>query len=260
MPYCSNCGAQNTDTAKFCINCGAALNSSSPPQQLGAGSRVSFVAGDGKTYTGTIKEINGDQYKVKYDAFNFESWLARNQFTLLSGGSTPPVYTPVSKPAITSAGTSASTVRSGGSPIFITHLGFWGSVMIIIGFFTDWLNFYGGGISGYTILSSAKGILNDTNNDKTLVFMLIGIAVIVLSAVICMFYTITGIGRAAFTIFKILPFLTIIGCIAYVIVKMQENTGDLDVPADSSFWKVLGIGIYLTLIGSFVLAISRFRK
>ena len=39
------------------------------------GSKVSLVAVDGKTYTGKIIEIQGDKHKVKYDGFNFDSWL-----------------------------------------------------------------------------------------------------------------------------------------------------------------------------------------
>ena len=263
MLRCSNCGTENSDTAKFCANCGAALQnegSSSPWQQAGIGSKVSFVAGDGKKYTGTIQEINGDQYQIKYDSYNFEVWLNKNQFTVIAGGTTPPAHTPVSDQQASYTKTSASTPARRASPLFITHLGFWGSVMIVIGFFTDWLNLSDHSVTGYTILSSAKGILNDTNNEKTFVYMLIAIGVIILSAVICLFYIITGVGRAAFTLFKILPFLTIIGFVAYVIVKVQENMGSLDIPVDSSFWNVLGVGIYLTLVGSFVLAISRFRK
>ena len=132
--------------------------------------------------------------------------------------------------------------------------------MIIIGFFTDWLNLTGRTVTGYTILSYAKEVLNDTNNEKTFVYSFIAIGVIILSAFICLFYTISGRGRAAFVLFKILPLLTIIGFIAYVIVKVQENTGGLDIPIDSSVWNVLGVGIYFTLVGSFVLAISRSRK
>ncbi len=48
-----------------------------------AGSKVSFVAADGKTYTGVIEEIKGNQYKVKYDGYNFEAWLTAGSFTVL---------------------------------------------------------------------------------------------------------------------------------------------------------------------------------
>ena len=273
MSYCPNCGTQNSDSAKFCINCGAAMPditteqetipqsslSSLPPQQLSVGSKVSFVAGDGKSYTGTVMEIKGDQYKIKYDAFNFETWLNRDQFTIITGSTTPPVYTQVSNPNVSYTNTTASAAGRSTSPPFITHLGFWGSIMIIIGFFTDWLNF-NNGISGYEILSSTRGIINTTDTDKSFLFMLVAIGVIILSAVICLFYTISGIGRAAFLLFKILPLLTIIAFVAYVIVKVQENTGGLDIPVDSSAWNILGVGIYLTLVGSLVLAISRSRK
>jgi len=47
------------------------------------GSKVTFTAVDGKTYTGTIKDIGNNQYKVKYDGVDFEAWLKRDQFKLL---------------------------------------------------------------------------------------------------------------------------------------------------------------------------------
>lgn len=46
------------------------------------GSKVSLLAADGKTYTGIIKETQADKYKVKYDGFDFEAWLTKDQFTV----------------------------------------------------------------------------------------------------------------------------------------------------------------------------------
>jgi hypothetical protein len=234
--------------------------SSLSPEQLSIGSKVSLVAGDGKSYTGTVTEINGDQYKIKYDAFSFETWLTSNQLTIMAGNTAPPLNAPVSNQEAPYTNTSRSASVPSSSPLFITHLGFWGSVMIIIGFFTDWLNFTNGEVTGYKILSSAREIIKTTDNDKSFLFMLIAIGVIILSALVCLFYTISGIGRAAFLLFKILPLLTIIAFVAYVIVKVQENIGGLDIPVDSSAWNILGVGIYLSLVGSLVLAISRSRK
>jgi hypothetical protein len=59
-----------------------------------AGSKVSFLAVDGKTYTGIIKDFQGNNYRVKYDGFDFESWLTREQFTLAGAAGT---YIPVTK-------------------------------------------------------------------------------------------------------------------------------------------------------------------
>lgn len=53
------------------------------------GNKVSIVAVDGKTYTGVITDIQGGKYKVRYDGYNFDSWLTANQFTLLQ--SSPPI-------------------------------------------------------------------------------------------------------------------------------------------------------------------------
>jgi hypothetical protein len=55
------------------------------PQTVG--SKVTFTAVDGKKYTGTIKDINNNQYKVKYDGVDFEAWLTRDQFKLLDNSS-----------------------------------------------------------------------------------------------------------------------------------------------------------------------------
>ena len=197
MLYCTNCGAQNPDTAKFCVNCGATLE------------------GEGSSLT---------------------------------------------RPETGIGSKTATTLARRRSPIFITHLGFWGSVMIVIGFFMDWLKLTSRNITGYSILSSSKEILNSTNNDKVFMYMLIALGVVLLSAVICIFSTMTGLGRALFIFFKILPLLTIIAFVAYLIVKVQDNQGSLDIQVDSSVWDVIGVGIYLTMVGSFILAISRFRK
>ena len=51
------------------------------------GSKVTFTAVDGKTYTGIVKEISNNQYKIKYDGVDFEAWLKRDQFKLLDNSS-----------------------------------------------------------------------------------------------------------------------------------------------------------------------------
>lgn len=56
------------------------------------GSKVSFTAVDGKPYTGTVKEIQNNKYRIKYDGVDFEAWLQRDQFTLLNNNAaTAPV-------------------------------------------------------------------------------------------------------------------------------------------------------------------------
>ena len=46
------------------------------------GSKVSFKAVDGKTYTGVVKEIDNNKYKIKYDGFELESWLDKSILTV----------------------------------------------------------------------------------------------------------------------------------------------------------------------------------
>ncbi len=64
------------------------------------GSKVSFTAADGKVYTGIVKEIQADKYKIKYDGFDFEAWLDNNQFSVINTTSSP-AYTSVVQPEAT---------------------------------------------------------------------------------------------------------------------------------------------------------------
>lgn len=62
------------------------------------GSKVSFKAVDGKTYTGIVKEIENSRYKIKYDGFEFESWLERDILTFINLPSAPAAPTQNTQP------------------------------------------------------------------------------------------------------------------------------------------------------------------
>lgn len=51
------------------------------------GTKVSIVGVDGKTYSGVIEDVQGTKYKIKYDGYNFESWLVKNQFSVFNTNS-----------------------------------------------------------------------------------------------------------------------------------------------------------------------------
>jgi len=68
---------------KYIIILGIATILYASPIAQTIGSKVSIVAVDGKTYSGIIKEIQGNKYKVKYEGYDFESWLTDNQFTVV---------------------------------------------------------------------------------------------------------------------------------------------------------------------------------
>lgn len=50
------------------------------------GSKVTFVSVDKLTYTGYVKEIQGNYYRIKYDGYDFEAWLTPGQFNVQSEG------------------------------------------------------------------------------------------------------------------------------------------------------------------------------
>jgi len=76
------------------------------------GSKVSLVANDGKTYTGTITEVQGGTYKIRYDGFDFEASLTAAQFTVISPPAPPapksPARTQVKQATPVNAGANGS--------------------------------------------------------------------------------------------------------------------------------------------------------
>jgi small nuclear ribonucleoprotein (snRNP)-like protein len=52
------------------------------------GKPVTFSGTDGKTYTGIVQEGKGNKYRIKYDGYDFEAWLTRDQFSVSTTSST----------------------------------------------------------------------------------------------------------------------------------------------------------------------------
>lgn len=140
----------------------------------------------------------------------------------------------------------------------LAHIGFWGCLLILGGFFAPWLNLgFFGSISGFDIVTSARGILNSPDDTGISVFILVTAIVIALAAAICLLYLVgLGIGRAAFVLFKLVPLLAFIAEIVYIYFKARNTPDDL---ADAGL-NALGIGLYMTLGGSLLLAVSRSKR
>jgi len=59
------------------------------------GNKVQLTAVDGKVYTGTITDVSNGKYKVHYDNFNFDAWLTKDQFQVISNNAPAPGNTNV---------------------------------------------------------------------------------------------------------------------------------------------------------------------
>lgn len=64
----------------FTANQFTLIQAGNPTQDL-IGKSVHFLGTDGKTYTGIVKQVDGNKYLLKYDGYDFESWLDRGQFS-----------------------------------------------------------------------------------------------------------------------------------------------------------------------------------
>src|SRR5437868_1236250 len=59
------------------------LMGAKPTEDL-VGTKISYKGTDGKTYTGTITSAEGNGYRVKYDSYNYESYITREQFNVIN--------------------------------------------------------------------------------------------------------------------------------------------------------------------------------
>jgi len=186
--------------------------------------------------------------------------------SLVTGGQKAVTQAVVSpQPQVRVEQTSRPVSIVGRSTPFFSHLGFWGSLMIIAGFFTGWINpQYGEGITGLRIVTEANKVVNEYDPDRIGLLILVTVLAINLSAIICLFYVVgVRLGRAVFTFFKILPLLILVAVVGYVIVKAQQTgirDGFFGPGAFKGIVSWVGIGLYLTLAGSFLLAISKSRR
>ncbi|MEI9944828.1 MAG: hypothetical protein WDN26_11470 [Chitinophagaceae bacterium] len=218
------------------------------------GSKVTFTAADGKVYTGTVQSVMGDQFKIKYDGFNFDTWLSQKDFTAIPSSVNVPSAT-----IFQSGNQQPVFTNTSGSPSFLSIPGFWGSLLIIIGFFTNWINFGPfGGVSGFRILTSARELIEEKEESGYKgILTLIFIVILILSALICLLHTLgAGIGRRTFSFFKLLPLLISITAIVMIIWDAQKNY----YVAIEDYFTIIGAGAYLTLAGSVILALSRSKR
>lgn len=142
----------------------------------------------------------------------------------------------------------------------ISKLSFWGSLFVIVGFFLNWINFGAlGGISGFKILTTISGNYEEFENEilgDSLVFAFL-LSLIILSAIICFIYSLSNIINSAFFIvFKILQFIALL----ISIVMILSQIGKVNIGDNGVLFKMIGIGFYVTAIGSFLLLISSSNK
>lgn len=67
------------------------------PAAASVGSKVNLKDVSGKSYTGTVTEIKGNQYNIKYDGYDFNAWLRADQFNVVNTSATANIHANVGK-------------------------------------------------------------------------------------------------------------------------------------------------------------------
>ncbi|MEO5647832.1 MAG: zinc ribbon domain-containing protein [Chitinophagaceae bacterium] len=190
-------------------------------------------------------------------------------------GSTVPVVDPgkpnVAKPSPASTPLSRSTNVESRSYLtevdnsprrkqFYENPGFYGALLLGIGFFLPWINAKGIGVTAYQLLQS---YVEEENYFLVVIFLLIPIG-----AVIILVQSLTNaLPRVISGLFKWLAFISLLMIVAFFIIGINEldpennwtgiNTSDPDLGLVLGF---IGIGLWLSLLGSLVMLFNRSYK
>lgn len=158
-----------------------------------------------------------------------------------------------SKPGMTAS--PAKTLLE--SANLVSKSGLWGSILIIIGFFTNWVNLgFWGGFTGLKLMTSASKFLQDEGKESNLsVLIIFLLGSMIITAFVCFFYSIgSGISKDTFSVLKYIPLVMFV--ITFFLALSIANEGDYRSGFNEEVFQMIGIGVYLTLFGTIVLASS----
>jgi hypothetical protein len=140
---------------------------------------------------------------------------------------------------------------------FLSRGSFWGSLVLIAGFFINWLNIgLLGSIAGYQILIESGDIV-DKGEDSIPTIFIVLLWTILVSGILCLLYSVrAGLPRGVYLVTRFLPILSIIALIIIFIVKSDAQLSDFD----SRFFEVIGVGVYMVIAGAILLLASGRKK
>jgi hypothetical protein len=181
---------------------------------------------------------------------------ADSKFCTFCGALIPPVE--VSKivekekvvPAVETKTVSRERIVGDGRPLytpanFITSMGFWGSTLVLGGFFLPWVRDTVG-MSGYQMFRT---------NPETWRYILL---LFPLSAFIILIQSLTGALPAGMSgFFKFVPFLLLIAFVAIMAFGASDDSNakkyGLDFRDLAILFKMIGIGLWATIVGALLM-------
>ena len=141
----------------------------------------------------------------------------------------------------TVSGTTQPAAKPATGVFAFNNVGFWGAIMLLVGFFLPFYQTYYGTISLSQMATSA-----DNNAGRILLFLLpVSAAILIIQGLTYAFPPIIH------NIAKILPLLLIVFTLG-AIIREDETGGSLEV-----FFQIAQIGVYLTLLGSLLMLFFR---
>jgi hypothetical protein len=162
---------------------------------------------------------------------------------------------PVASSPVSAAPTAAQAVVQNTAPkssvnpnLFLTNAGFWGAVLLLIGFFLPFYKAYiDTNLSDISLATMAGG--GDNTAGRILLYLLpVSAIILIIQAFIYPFPPIIA------NIAKILPLLLMV--FALGAIMREDETGK----SVGTFFEIAQIGVYLTLLGALLMLFFRRRK
>ena len=219
MIYCPSCGKSIPADSKFCTFCGALIPATEVSETVETKKVVPVETHPVKPVedTSPVRPVEETLPVTPVE----ETRTVRRERVLRDGR---PLYSPAG---------------------FISSPGFWGSILIMAGFFLTWFNDTAG--------TSGLQLVRTDYEQWKLVLLLFPI-----SAFIVFIQSLTGALPAGLSgFFKFIPFLLLIAFAAVMVLgrtdESQPNKYGMDFHDIPRFFKWIGIGLWLTIIGSLLM-------
>jgi len=246
--YCNSCGAASHTDAVVCIKCGIKLTNKSSNLAPIVDVKKVYCRNCGKeVLPGAVACISCGLPPNKGKTFCNACGATTNPEAIVCIKCGVKLGTTLSLSSITMNTGTAQT-----NPSLMTGA-FWGSILVIVGFFMPWIKVFGS-FNGANIAKFIADSGGDDSAYSTLLYLL------PVSAVIFLFSAFSGNISAFVKGVRFIPLTLVIIAIIAIASKTEDRNSDFSMSMGDDFLNVIGIGLIITIIGSIMMCFYNPKK
>ncbi len=246
--YCNSCGAPSHTDAVVCIKCGIKLTNRSASSATIIESKKIYCRNCGKeVLPGAVACVSCGLPPSKGKVFCNSCGSPTNPDAIVCIKCGVKLGTTSSLASI-----SMNTGTAQSNPSIMTGA-FWGSILVIVGFFMPWVKVFGS-FNGANI---AKFIADSGGDDSAYSILLYLLPV---SAVIFLFSAFSGNVSPFAKGVRYIPLILVIIAVISIASKTEDRNSDFSMSMGDDFLNIIGIGLIITIIGSIMMCFYNPKK